>query len=1601
MDAKAIRWIIVFLAIFSLSLLPSYAAEDSFKPYLHNPAIPENPKPKLYGSYSTNLFPGAATYSYSIEVPKGTNSLQPSIVIFYNSQAMKQRPGILGAGWSLNENYIYRDANFTLDNTSDDIFKIVLNGALYELIYDSTNGYYHTKTETFARIQNFSIVASSTAGYWLVTLKNGLQLRYGYNIDSELSSNTGKNYSVKWFLDQIEDTHNNKILYTYLQNPQAEDNGTVYLSQITYNNDQLRKIQFDYETNAKPDLRLVYDQGNILQESRRLSDIKIYFSTSLVRRYNFEYLSLNNESSLSSLYKIRFYGSDDSSILHTLIFGYNEPTANYYNATSFSVPDIFADSSGQDYGIRLADLNNDGYIDIIQGKENGNVRRAWLNNGLNWTESSYFTPPANAYFVDSSGNDKGLRIADVNNDGFPDLIKGIDGSNSTWLNNGSGWFNSTAWRPPRDFVTSSADNGVQLVDFDGDGKTDILEAKEGAAKRAYLNTGSGWGDVTDFWVSPIWFIKSDGGDYGTRLVDLNNDGLVDILTSHNFSANARYVYLNNGSGWTYQSSWQIPTLFTSNTQIDIGTRIIDLNGDGLPDIWEDYKNNSIQERNAWISTGSGWQNSNQFISPEPFSYQGKNVGRRIGDVDGDGFGDIVIGYNNGTDNILKVISRNSTIPYLLKNVTTEFGGVISLEYAKSTQFNNTGDDGLSDIGFNVWVVDSVLRNSSLSGDFNTISGDNYAYLGGLYDYNDTEFRGFNKVNETLSDNTSVIHYFNQTDVLKGKEYRTELYNLNGDIFSVKENIINYTEKNGFFVISLLNSLDYVYDGIPLNPLIRNISYSYDDYGNVLKKISHGYVDAENDEKFENYSFAYNTSAWIVDKISWYSLFDADQNKIRETKYFYDENEYNVVSVGDLTKIEQWLDTGSGNPTTRFRYDSFGNLIEQTDPLGRLTRYEYGLTDITHTYPNRNTNSLGHATVYFYDVGNGNLMSETKNGITKSYEYDVFGRIEKEILPYDDEYLPTRRYTYSFDSIAPEIIKVSQKTTANNSIDVYYFYDGFANLVQVKSPADDGQQVVKNIFYDGMFRASSEQNQYFSISSASLANISTITNRTYYIYDALSRITSVINPDGTTKRTNFNRAAIDDYDENSNRHTYILDAYGRIIAVTEYLTDFYLGDNITFNTTYNYNGADELTGIKDTYGNEFNFTYDSLGRKIKLIDPDLGTWTYTYDLIGNLISQSGGGGNLVTGDSYYREYDSLGQLQRVKQGNTSSGLILEEYFYDANGDRIKANRYSYNGGTNETIYTPFREWLQIRNSSGTYNFYYIYDSNTLIAKINPDGTKWFYHSDHLGSTTLITDQNGNVLENEFYSPYGESLSANSDEKFKLFTGQLKDTVDQYYYGARYYKSDWAKFIQCDTVKFNIYNPQALNCYAYGLNNPYRFKDDSGNIPVDTIADIGFIAYDIYKLATEGAGEDSENLQALGADLAGTAIPYATGLGLAVRTGKAVDKTSDAIKLGGRLGGVEHRATVAKQAASLRDEGYEILAGGGLFPEKRVNIPGQIRYRYPDIIAKKNNQKLYVNIGRTTSKGKPVSREVKALNDLSKTGQKSKFVQYTPKQKSGGG
>jgi len=81
---------------------------------------------------------------------------------------------------------------------------------------------------------------------------------------------------------------------------------------------------------------------------------------------------------------------------------------------------------------------------------------------------------------------------------------------------------------------------------------------------------------------------------------------------------------------------------------------------------------------------------------------------------------------------------------------------------------------------------------------------------------------------------------------------------------------------------------------------------------------------------------------------------------------------------------------------------------------------------------------------------------------------------------------------------------------------------------------------------------------------------------------------------------------------------------------------------------------------------------------------------------------------------------------------------------------------------------------IINSSGIYNYTYVYENDILIVKILPDGSKRFYHPDHLGSTTLITDEAGNVIEETEYLPYG-SVSSGGTSEDKLYENkELDDT-----------------------------------------------------------------------------------------------------------------------------------------------------------------------------------------------------------------------------------
>ena len=106
---------------------------------------------------------------------------------------------------------------------------------------------------------------------------------------------------------------------------------------------------------------------------------------------------------------------------------------------------------------------------------------------------------------------------------------------------------------------------------------------------------------------------------------------------------------------------------------------------------------------------------------------------------------------------------------------------------------------------------------------------------------------------------------------------------------------------------------------------------------------------------------------------------------------------------------------------------------------------------------------------------------------------------------------------------------------------------------------------------------------------------------------------------------------------------------------------------------------------------------------------------------------------------------------------------------------------------------------------------------------------YYHSDHLGSSNVITSQAGNLISNCEYLPYGEfATKEGSNVTNYYFTGkELDDETGLMFYGARYYDPQIGRFITADTIVSQPFNPQSLNRYSYCDNNPINYTDPTGH------------------------------------------------------------------------------------------------------------------------------------------------------------------------------
>ncbi|MDD7697994.1 MAG: RHS repeat-associated core domain-containing protein, partial [Spirochaetia bacterium] len=233
---------------------------------------------------------------------------------------------------------------------------------------------------------------------------------------------------------------------------------------------------------------------------------------------------------------------------------------------------------------------------------------------------------------------------------------------------------------------------------------------------------------------------------------------------------------------------------------------------------------------------------------------------------------------------------------------------------------------------------------------------------------------------------------------------------------------------------------------------------------------------------------------------------------------------------------------------------------------------------------------------------------------------------------------------------------------------------------------------------------------------------------------------------------------------------------------------------------------------------------------------------------------------IKGSRYCRAYiwNERNQLISSVDSNYSTA-----YVYGQDGQR--SNKYTQNS---ETLY--FNKMWTLHTDSGN-NVYggqsakNIYLGETrIVTKLNSgeDPTyqeeyykQYFYHSDHLGSASFISDYKGDEYQRIEYTPYGEAWVEKTSNTgleylpYKFTAKELDEETGLYYYGARYLDPKYSMWISTDpalgeyipqapvneeTKQHNqnlpglggVFNTVNLNLYHYAANNPIKYTDPDG-------------------------------------------------------------------------------------------------------------------------------------------------------------------------------
>lgn len=311
-----------------------------------------------------------------------------------------------------------------------------------------------------------------------------------------------------------------------------------------------------------------------------------------------------------------------------------------------SAQTIFSTGKTQTQDLCTCDFNNDGKLDVAlsnAGSTDGVI--VYINESSAVGTVDFVEP---AVVVESTIKTTNVICGDIDGDGFPDLVAnqlGDEGSIFTYLNDGAGNFAAG-----EEWVIPTNDEGdfrkpgrLALGDLDLDGLPEIVVATEDENVVFYFENSSTTGNIS-FIATPTSLAadanSGSAGLGGLDIADMNNDGFPDIIAS-NFTESGFYIFQNNSQ--IDNIAFNTP-LFTSSQTSVRTLKTGDLNNDGFIDVIltnSDVSSNNVIEVIENTTTGSG----SDISMSTSFMITGirQSWGLDLGDVDGDGDLDIIVG----------------------------------------------------------------------------------------------------------------------------------------------------------------------------------------------------------------------------------------------------------------------------------------------------------------------------------------------------------------------------------------------------------------------------------------------------------------------------------------------------------------------------------------------------------------------------------------------------------------------------------------------------------------------------------------------------------------------------------------------------------------------------------------------------------------------------------------------------------------------------------------------------------------------------------------------------------------------------------------------